>query len=244
MNKKLSILILLLIGLILVACAKQSEKQIAVETDNEKTGEEPSTEKEEITTEKPSKPTSPTGIMVDYWSKAEKVKNYKFLRAKLPLSKADDRYYVKDNKIKIELMMPQTVPEGRFNTVYLNTETKKAVGRCLDVIMCKKENLNKPYPASYDTYIMKLPHEYLQEIYAAEKVGSKQFDQKSVDVIRYEKDGNYYEAYLYSYYGMPLRVAWYSDPERTKMISGWEFRDFAVNSVTDEDVTPPIIKME
>ena len=102
-----------------------------------------------------------------------------------------DTYYIKGDKIKVKLYEDNIyVEDGYFDTVYLNTVEKTAIGRCENQKRCvssRVDNMNKDFDATYDDYRRKTPYEWLQDITTPAAIGEEVVDKRSALKIEYPK---------------------------------------------------------
>lgn len=195
-------------------------------------------------TEESAPPTMDSKI-ADLFANVDKVKSYSFLYAPIEmgsegaLPRPGNRFWRKGEKVKIKLPLPKPLVKEFADTVYLDIATKKAEGYCTEKLL--KCNLApEERPVSYNDYTVKWPDEWIDQVPAtAHLEGSLQWENRQVQVIRYEKNNQYYELYVDTYYGLPLKASIYTDAEYTQLIAGGaEYRDIAINRVKESDVTP------
>ncbi len=180
-------------------------------------------------------------------AKSKKVKSYSFGWAPIeivngePVTTIKHLYAVKGEKVRVETPFPSKYNHATFvPIIYLDLATKSARGWCTnqEIRECPPEGEERP--ARFSDYIIKLPMEWLDEIPndAVLKEGPTFFDRKT-KTVEYEKDGQYYQLYLDAFYGVPVRVGIYSDPEFRTLTGGVEYQNIAFNKVYVEDVTWP-----
>ncbi len=166
----------------------------------------------------------------------EKVTSYLFYYAPPPDNLARNKYFVKGNRVKVELYEVNFYnAEDYFDTVYLDRIKKTAIAFCENrqTSLCAKSTQAQVLP--YEEYAIKLPHEYLEEVSSASKMGSETlYDRMSVK-LKYNVKGQEYETWVDQYSGLPMRVKVGLEKEAPK----FEFRELAINSLFDEDVTAP-----
>ena len=165
----------------------------------------------------------------------EKTTSYEFFYAPPPDNLARHRYFVLGDKIRIEVYEENYKMKGDyFDTVFLDLEKETAVAYCLkgDNILCE---LGAPIEQEFIEWRIKLPHEYLAEIEHAEKAGSETLYDRRTYTLKYTAEGMPHSTWIDEYSGVPLRVKIGDNKESPK----WEFREVGINSVLEEDVTPP-----
>jgi hypothetical protein len=177
----------------------------------------------------------------DLLSKADqRVKSYKYLELILPDKKQPDTIYVKGSRIKIKLYeYDPYVPENYFDTVYLETSTKTAVGRCESNKRCvwrNGDNTKKDFPVSYDKYLPKTPYQMLKDIPATATVlGPEVHESRETTKVQYGMGDKTVTAWIDVSYGIPLEMR--EEPAGKT----YKFNDVLFNTIKDEDVTPPKI---
>jgi hypothetical protein len=122
-----------------------------------------------------------------------------------------------------------------YDTVFVDTVAETAKAYCLkeDSILCKGWEQGKDMP--YEEFVIKLPHEYIEEIEQATKVGSETLYDRRTYKLTYRVEGMLHTAWVDEYSGIPLRVQIGESRDSPK----WEFREVGVNGVLPEDVVPP-----
>ncbi|MEM4239757.1 MAG: hypothetical protein QXM31_01470 [Candidatus Woesearchaeota archaeon] len=178
-------------------------------------------------------------------SKADqKVKSYSYLELIIPTKQQPDRFYIKGTKAKIKLYeYDPYVAETYFDTVYLDTVAKTAVGRCESKRRCiwpQGDNTKKTWDnLDYSKYLTKTPYEFLKSVPpTATIIGPEVFDQRTTTKIEYEEGGKLIQMWIDDTYGIPraIRVVPSSGQELN-----YKFNDLQFNTLTDADVTPPKI---
>ncbi len=149
-------------------------------------------------------------------------------------------YLVRGGKAKVIINKPKSIDASTYvDTVYLDLATKSARGFCLDprpyICSAREERL-----VAYEEYEFTDPRSLLDGVAPnARIVGSRNFQDRVVSILRYERDGTYYELFIDQFTGIPLRQAVYADPEYKEHVGGVEYQELSFNLVTEEDVTPP-----
>jgi hypothetical protein len=168
------------------------------------------------------------------FSRSGQVKSYSFDLAKLPDARAIGTYYVKGDKIKIIPVSELVLPQGNVDVIYLDLATQTAIGYCSRAGTCNDPQ--KQIIMKLDEWNVVLPPDWVNQIKYGKTAGTLTFYDRTVTRVKYEADEKYYEAYVDNFYGFPQRIAVAEDPEMTKIVSGYEFRNMAFNKVADADV--------
>jgi hypothetical protein len=166
-------------------------------------------------------------------AKASAVKSYRFTLAKLPEKSGTHIYSVKGTKIRVDPLAKLYYTQD-IDVVYLDTVAKTATGYCLPEKGCNDKNV--AIELEYNDWIIPLPTEWIDQAKYGKTAGTLTFFDRPVTRVRYEGDDQYYEVYVDNYYGFPLRIAVATDADMGNIISGYEYRSIAYNTVTDADV--------
>jgi hypothetical protein len=178
-------------------------------------------------------------------SKADqKVKSYAYLELIIPTKQQPDRFYVKGTKAKIKLYeYDPYVADTYFDTVYLDTAAKTAIGRCESNRRCvwpQGDNRKKEWKdLDYSKYLTKTPYEFVKSVPpTATIVGPEVSEERTVTKIEYEEGGKLIQMLIDDMYGIPrsVRIVPSSGQELN-----YKFNDMQFNSLTDKDVNPPAI---
>lgn len=147
--------------------------------------------------------------------------------------------FIKDNKMKIELSSKTKFSGGEnFDTVYLDTDTKTAVGYCEKKSICDKYK-DQEFEAQYEDYYKKTPLDWRNEIVTAEDKGpGEPVFSRQTQKIQYKKGNNIIKMLVGKYYGIILKVEEY-DPIRESIVNSYEYDLHGVN-VLNRDVTHQI----
>jgi len=134
------------------------------------------------------------------------------------------------NSIKVRYASTQWDDrKNPYDTVYLNSYSKSAVGYC-ENMGCNNKDLK--ITLSYDDHYRIMPLEILDTITFAEQTGTERIDNRDAIILNFEdaqkRTGT---MSVDSFWGLPLQIE-YLTPTHFKI----EYRDIAVNSVTDSDV--------
>lgn len=172
--------------------------------------------------------------VIKLFDRQPQVKSYSFDVVKFPSKVATATYKVRGDGVRIETVEDIAVADEVMDFIFLNKTAKTATGYCERGGGC--DDANQAYSLEYSRFDIVYPHEWIPQIKYGQKVGSLTYDNKPVTRIKYQADGKYYEAYVDNYYGMPQYVAIASDPEMTKIVGGYEYRNMGFNNVKDTDV--------
>jgi len=175
--------------------------------------------------------------VVKYFEKSGTVKSYKFDLYDLKQEIVLGTFTVKGDLAKFKFVSSQIMKENAPDYVYLNLAEKTAREYCIDKTRCATPGSS--WTVEYDLHGIIFPPDWIESFKYGTKVRSLTFDRRQVNVLQYQADGKWYEAYIDPFYGYPLRVAIADDKEMTKIVGGYEYRSMAFNSVKDEEVTPP-----
>lgn len=139
--------------------------------------------------------------------------------------------YIKGDSIKHEFGSMQNIGTAEYyNAVYLDSETKEAIG------YCEKDNLcdgQQPVILEYSDFDTLTPFEVLEELEYGEETGSAMFDDRDTKIIEYIKDGKKVRVWLWEYKGLPLKYEVTQDGEKVRTIS---YESLLYNNVADADV--------
>ena len=189
------------------------------------------------TTVAPTYPSEMTPEVKALLEKADaKVKSYGYTLASPPDQLARDAWKIKGSKIRIELFEDNYVEaDTNFDTIFIDTATKTAVGACLSQRTTRCAQRNKQFDLDYDDVIKKTPYQWLKEIPTAPKLVSTEliYDRKA-SVVEYLKDGQKITLWIDQFSGLPVRTQVGEDRK-----SRYEFRYLELNSMSDELVTLP-----
>ena len=238
-------LIALLLVIFLVGCAAPEapapEPEVAeapAEEVTETVKEVPAAPTEIISEPEPEEELSPE--LKSLLGKAdEKIKNipgkaggYEFLYAPPPENLARDNWHIKGNKIVINLYEENVVQSDlNYDTIYLDTKIKDIVAYCEDERSPRCPDADKKHYPGYDESMIKTPYQWVKEIKSGEIVGSEMLWDRKVEIVEYMVDGTTYKQWVDGFSGLPVKVRIY---EPGKDPVEYQFRDLAVNSVTDD----------
>ncbi len=143
---------------------------------------------------------------------------------------AMNKYFVKGDGMKIELMKPVYNKTVLYDTIYLNLSSKEAKAYCERDDDCYK--IKEAYDVSFAYYFKKTPLDWVEKLKEATN-----FTKISTEIVENKKSIHYSfmlnnksgEVWIWEYYGLPLKI----------ILDGktYEFRTLAVNSLSDNDVT-------
>jgi len=170
--------------------------------------------------------------------KAAKVKSYSFSYAELPENKVSGHYYVKGTAVRVELLKQHVYEGEQYDTIYLDRVEGRAVAYCeLNPVICKKEGaIFKPDFSDYDVVY---PHEFMAGITAGEDRGSLTHEDAVAQNIAFERDGGFYHLIVHKFYGIPMMIEIFDNPDFKGEETGHAYREMVFNLVTEEHVTPP-----
>jgi hypothetical protein len=152
-----------------------------------------------------------------------------------------DRYDVKGTKVVLHKYSEDYyVREGYYDTVYIDTVAKTAVGCCVERSRCISHNVDntkEKFDLDYATLsIPKTPYQWTKEIKYATVVGPQTFNQRSVTFIKYAlDDGSEVRMWVDDTYGVPHKV----EIEKGGNIIWYQFNDMLFNSLKDADFVAP-----
>ncbi len=225
---KIYIYTLLVVLILLASCAtqetttptqpQQQPTEPKKETPIEATPEEPTVEEEIIKI--------PNDIKEILEKGKTKLISYSY-NHKSPYIDESYKIYVKGNKIKIIPPEIINVEGGKFyNTLYLDTEKKKAEAYCLGYSACGV-NLGKIKDLNYKDAYIETPLDWLAKVIEAKKIDERTVENRKAIYL----DTNIGKITVGSFNGFLYRI----ESGKQK----WEFSDAAFDSVIDSDVTPP-----
>jgi len=143
-----------------------------------------------------------------------------------------DKYFVKGDNIKVELMdLYRYNKTDRYDVVYLNLTEKKAKAYCeLDMWDCN-DIKDKAYDVSFLYYYKDTPLDWSNKIKAATnftKLNTELVENKPSIHYSFTLNNKTGEIWIWEHYGLPIKI----------ILDGksYEFRNLAVNSLQDSDV--------
>lgn len=226
--------VFLFLVLFVLACSPEPVPETVEEAQEESETEpapEPTSESESEPEPTEMKPENSQKV-IEYQQKAASIDNYKFSYSELSDSRITRTYYVRGDKMRVELYTPPTREAGSFDVVYLDLATQEAVAYCEQGNSAEcpnpEEKIANP---DFDEYYLTPPHELIQDIEAAEVTSSLTYENIAVDVVKGELDGRQVTMYVHKFYGVALYVEYSSK-------DGFGMRDASFNSVSEEQVTP------
>lgn len=170
------------------------------------------------------------------------IKGFSFLYASLPENLGTHDYYYYGNKV---LVMPnlQFKYDATTNSdhIYLDLSTNTARGFCMSDLsgICSEQGAERS--VKFTDWVIKSPLDWFDQegLEKAKKIGSKNFENFEVDILRFEHEGKYYEYLITTFWGFPVRVGIYSDSDYTNLIGGAEYRNIAINGFKESKVEVP-----
>lgn len=166
-----------------------------------------------------------------------KVKSYSYLFSVSKENSFPHQYFIKGPYVKIKLfeLEPYFI-ENYYDTVYLDTKSRKAFGYCENRRKCisgKYDNTKRVFNVSYDDYRIKTPYEFLKAVSFAEIVGPELIENRNTIKIRQVEGDLVSEMWLDDAYGLPRRVVISRDGVS---VSSYNFADMQFNALSDSDV--------
>lgn len=249
----------LLLGLLLLAlgCAQQQYEcpdgtMVASEDDCPAPDEpdEPTTGPEEsdmtndsgpATPEQPEETTAPISIDEEVEamiSEAEdRVNSFSYVLARPGTTERLNTYRVRGDRAVIELeRLPDFKISQPFSHVYVDLADDEATGYCAaeSTIWCP-DGVTE-HDADYDDYYMRTPYQWLTSLQTATVKGNgPQLQKRSTQEVTFTTThGTSGTMYVLDYYNLPAKV----ELEDGRV---FEYREISINSVSEEDVTPPSV---
>ncbi len=231
---KLKIYLIVLVLVLLVSCTTQQNQEIQqqeIPAKPETTGTTapaPPEEPEEELKEEPQEEEIikiPNDIREILEKGKTKLKSYSY-NYKNPESDLAYKISVKDKNIRITLPEANTDDKDkRYNTIYLDTETKTAQAHCIGYSDCEG-TVGKVKDLDYESAYIDTPLDWLEKVTSAEVIDERQVEGREAFYL----NTNIGKITVESYYGFLYKLE-----ERKKV---WEFTDASFNSVKDSDVIP------
>lgn len=192
--------------------------------------------------EEPEEVPQPNPKITKYF-RLENVKSYSFIPAiyylNRGLSDTDVRgtYEIRGGKARAETVPLLGMDGWSADYVYIDFEEESATGYCLELPACINDGLKGDVP--FSDYDIPLPDSWVDAIQYGEITGSLTYNDRRAIVVDWESEGLYYQAYVDTFYGVPMRIIGTSDEKHANIVTGIDYRGIALNSVSDEVVTPP-----
>ncbi|MBI4448862.1 hypothetical protein HY641_02445 [Candidatus Woesearchaeota archaeon] len=226
---KSHMLIVVVIALFLVACQASPPPETSLVTPPDQTAAPTST----VTA--PSTSISPK--LAKLIGKAdEKVTSYEFYYAPPPDNLARDRYFVKGNKIHMIGYRVNTVKRDQYyDNLYFDLDKSEVRAFCQSVDFRCKE-IGKEFNVDMEDVIIKLPYQWVKEITGGDISGSETLFDRLTSKVTYVKDGVTYTQWIDEHSGLPLRIL---IEKPGKKAEKYEFKDLAINGVTDDMLRTP-----
>ncbi len=172
----------------------------------------------------------------------EKVSNLKYLFGGTDTGNLfTDGYAIKGTKLVIyKYEEDYYVREGYYDTVFVDTSAKTAVGCCIDKSRCLSinvDNTGKKFDVDYASLnIPKTPYQWVKEIKTGTIVGPQTFNSRSVTYVKSMRDdGAEIQLWIDDTYGVPHKVVVVKDGQEKK----YQFNDMTFNSLKDADFNAP-----
>ncbi len=170
--------------------------------------------------------------LIDATSKVQSMKYLLDMTVNGVVQGKNDIYYVRGDKMKIKKYDPLTTEQNEYyDTIYLDHSAKTAFGYCEDKSNARCTDYNKAFVLNYAAVKWeKTPYQWIHSFDYAEVTGHETIENKQTTRIE-TPDGVKMWANTYS--GLPLRV----ETSNTVVY----FKDFALNSLSEKDVTHQFI---
>lgn len=233
MNKTITLL-LCCVAITLFACATPT----TTPTNEQQVPQEENTPQEEQTTQEPTTPQAPEPMRTmdsavrSLVEKGSSRTNYEFTYAKLSEGRADTKYFVRGDYVRVEPRTSNTRTINSIDTVYLDLQNRLAVGYCVRGSNNICQDRTKIADLEFDDYYVELSHEVIQRLDNGERVQTVSYKSQTADVVQAFLDGQEATLTINQFQGLPLLVE-YADG------TGFEYRDISFGGVSEEEVTPP-----
>lgn len=237
MKKGILIGIILLLVAILVGCNVQIEKESVEEINKVESEDELKEGSQELVESKDESKKDESKLeksvlpknFQDLLDKHEKIKSYHYQYNEPPNNQGTNIYYVKEDKIRVDITQSDITLRNKYTSVFLNTKEKTAVGICkLDELRCPDGEVQ--VDVDYDQYYRKTPIDWMNDVGVGEFTSGQTIDQKITKVYVFEKGGDEYKYYIDEYSGMPMKIVKGSDI--------WNFKELGANDFQEDYVTP------
>lgn len=143
-----------------------------------------------------------------------------------------DKYFVKGDEIKIKLYQVNLYDKKNyFDTVYMNSREKSALGYCEDPSSIRCIDPNREFKLAYDDFMIKMPMDWISEIETTKAiwVGSEQVDERLSHVVEYPRVGGLrVRVWVDSFSGIPVQVIVYGE-DLEDVRERYGFRDLTVS---------------
>jgi hypothetical protein len=167
---------------------------------------------------------------------------YEYVTDKLMIP--GDIYFVRGDKIKVKLQRPLELRDrdNYFDAVFVDVNDNEARAFCMDV-WDKNDCLEmyKEFSITAGKYIHDSPIDWLERIPpTAKREGTQQWDKRDTmrGIYDAEEEGYQWVVLMDKTYGVPIYIQRVTG-EAESRVEWYEFHSFFVNSVLEEDVTPP-----
>ena len=148
-----------------------------------------------------------------------------------------DQFFMKGDKIKIELYEINRWNNDYFDTVYLEPTTKTAAAFCENKNKDRCRDNDRKFDVSYEDFVIKTPLEWLASIPRDARVtGSESFDERMSSVVEYTRDdGATVRIWIDRFSGVPVRVLIFMG-EVENILEEYNFKNLVINTLTSQDV--------
>jgi hypothetical protein len=181
----------------------------------------------------------------DLLSRADqRVKSYKYLELILPDKKQPDTISVKGSKVKVKLYEYEPyIPKEYFDTIYLDTATQTAIGRCETKARCvwaQGDNTKRAWTnLDYNQFRRKTPYEFVKEVPSTATImGPEVHFNRGTTRIQYDDAGKLVDMWIDDSYGLPVEISITTSDGK---VTSYKFNDMTFNGLADRDVTAPAL---
>ncbi|MFC1648955.1 hypothetical protein ACFL1B_05885 [Nanoarchaeota archaeon] len=213
-------------------CPVIEAEPVVEETVPEEVPVEVEAEEEEVVEEEPEYVIAEE-VQVFMQSAPKRVQSMKFLHVGPPDFLPQDIYFVKGDKMKVEILRATDHKLSQdFTHVYLDASDKSATGYCEIIEVDRCEALqDHSWTVDYDEFHIMTPLDWLFSIQSAEyDGGGPTFENRKTHRVKFTSEYGSGIMSILDFYAIPALIM-LDDGNRI------EFRDLEVNTVTDADIT-------
>jgi hypothetical protein len=179
--------------------------------------------------------------IIALFAKAEKYNNFKYKYRGEPNPTQIYNTVVWKTKMKITLPDTEKTDFGvPYDTVYLDTAEKTAVGYCEwdNRLQC---NSVSAVTLEYTDFNFKTPYQWTKEIKSGTSTGSEQIFGRNALRVSFKYEGKNSLMWIDEFYGLPIKIVVGLDDRGLEIEDTvtYSYQDLQVNAVFEEDVTPP-----
>ena len=168
---------------------------------------------------------------------SDRVQSYEYIYNGPPDAQARDHYYIRGNKIRVDLLQSYTTEILHYNMVYIDNTAKTAFGYCKgNPPRCRKEyGITE---LKYEDYVHPTPLDWIALVkeHATTLELSELINGKKTKGTSFEFEGKTYTIYMDTL-GMPLRV----EINQGIKSETYNYLSLAINSVSDAQVAMPTL---